>query len=203
MLLLNIIPMMLEQALSGLIMFSVEVWRTDWWIVYITDLENTTVTILKMLVLPALHKVAKHSSLGQYLLSYEASVHVVSHCLNFAALCFLYAVSVTLSVRVQGGTQPYNGRAEVMYNGEWGTICNMGWGLNDARAFCRQLGYVDVTATGLVSDYSYAAGSGHIWQTNVDCTGQERRFGDCAFTGTWGDTASCNHSMDVAVQCSC
>ena len=113
-----------------------------------------------------------------------------------------FVVPVTLSVRVQGGTQPYNGHVEVMYNEEWGTICNMGWDLNDARAFCRQLGYVDVTATGLVSDYSYDAGSGLIWQTNVNCTGQERRFGDCIFTRMWGDTGSCDHSMDVAVQCS-
>ena len=120
-------------------------------------------------------------------------------------LCCLisFLVPVTLSVRVRGGTQPYNGRVEVMYNEEWGTICNMGWDLNDARAFCRQLGYVDVTTTGLVSDYSYDTGSGLIWQTNVNCTGQERRFGDCVFTGTWGDTGSCDHSMDVAVQCSC
>ena len=115
----------------------------------------------------------------------------------------LYVVPVTLSVRVQGGTQPYNGRVEVMYNGEWGTICNTGWDLNDARAFCRQLGYVDVSVTGSVSDYSYAPGSSRIWQTGVNCTGQERRFGDCTFTGTWRNTGSCNHSMDVAVQCSC
>ena len=109
---------------------------------------------------------------------------------------------VTVSVRVQGGTQPYNGRVEVMYNGEWGTICNSGWDLNDARAFCRQLGYVDAVVTGLVSDYLYLAGTGRIWQTNVDCTGQERRFGECFFTETWGNTGSCDHSMDVAVQCS-
>ena len=109
---------------------------------------------------------------------------------------------VTVSVRVQGGTQPYNGRVEVMYNGEWGTICNSGWDINDARAFCRQLGYVDAVGTGLVSDYLYSSGTGRIWQTNVDCTGQERRFGECFFTETWGDTGSCAHSMDVAVQCS-
>ena len=79
----------------------------------------------------------------------------------------------------------------------------MGWDLNDARVFCRQLGYVDVVATGLVSDYNYTAGSGRIWQTNVHCTGNEIRFGECIFSETWGYTGSCNHNMDVAVQCSC
>ena len=118
----------------------------------------------------------------------------------------IYADALTpirLSVRVQNGTQAYNGRVEVMYNGEWGSICNTGWDINDARAFCRQLSYVDVISTGVVSDYSYATGSGRIWQTNVDCTGQERTFGECIFNETWGDTGSCDHTMDVAVQCSC
>ena len=35
-----------------------------------------------------------------------------------------------------------------------------------------------------------AIGSGHIWQTNVDCTGNERRFGECFFIQTWGDTTA-------------
>jgi len=102
---------------------------------------------------------------------------------------------------VQGGNQLYNGRVEVFYNGEWGTICNVGWDLNDARAFCRQLGYVDVISTGAVTDFLYASGSGRIWQTNVDCTGNERRFGECYFMQSWGDTSGCSHNMDVAVQC--
>jgi len=101
--------------------------------------------------------------------------HLLKTLFSISILHADASVPVTVSVRVQGGTQPYNGRIEVMYNGEWGTICNMGWDLNDARAFCRQLGYVDAMATGLVSDYSYNSGTGRIWQTNVDCTGQERR----------------------------
>lgn len=45
------------------------------------------------------------------------------------------------SVRLAGGLNVREGRVEVCYNNQWGSVCDDNWDSNDARVACRQLGF--------------------------------------------------------------
>ena len=58
----------------------------------------------------------------------------------FFIYLFVYFIA-EYSVRLRGGTTPFEGHVEVLVEDEWGAILDTQWDLNDATVICRQLGF--------------------------------------------------------------
>ena len=118
-------------------------------------------------------------------------------------------------IRLVDGADSSEGRVEICYNNEWGTVCDQIWDDSDAGVVCRQLG---LNSTGmLTAQYcrsnvflhlvgsvslrgaSFGQGTGRIWLSNVQCTGSERRLSNC--TTIFNGTGSCSHAQDAGVRC--
>ena len=102
------------------------------------------------------------------------------------------------SVRLAGGSSSSEGRVEVFYQGQWGTVCDDLWGLSDARVVCRQLGYQDAVRA-LSGSSEFPSGEGPIFFDDVGCSGSESRLSDCSHRG-W-NVNNCGHSEDAGVEC--
>ena len=90
------------------------------------------------------------------------------------------------------------GRVEVLYNGQFGTVCDDGWNMKDAHVACRQLGYN--YAVRALQGSAVPDGSGKIWLDDVSCVGDEPNLSSCSHSG-WG-IENCGHHEDAGIECS-
>ncbi|XP_066267221.1 uncharacterized protein [Branchiostoma lanceolatum] len=99
-------------------------------------------------------------------------------------------------IRLMGGNASH-GRVEVWHDGQWGTICDDLWDINDARVICRQLGYQDAISASVHAEYG--EGTGPILMDTVGCTGSEPHLSACPHEG-WA-VHDCKHEEDAGVGC--
>eukprot|EP00198_Chlamydomonas_reinhardtii_P000873 XP_001690208.1 speract/scavenger receptor, transmembrane glycoprotein [Chlamydomonas reinhardtii] len=110
------------------------------------------------------------------------------------------------------------GRLELCLKGQWGTICDEGFGVQSANVACRQLGFaagVPVRTDTPDGGFGYGAYNAPVHLTNVSCTGSDlyavRLTGgvpglsgrlDICYGNTWGTVCGTGFSAaSAAVVC--
>ena len=102
---------------------------------------------------------------------------------------FVYAV------RLVDGNSYNEGRIEVYYNGEWGTVCDNEWSENKTKLVCMELG---VGVFGILGNFG--PGTGRVLLSNIICSDDDKTLASCGHYGV-GITPYCGHSNDVGVKC--
>eukprot|EP00058_Branchiostoma_floridae_P013512 XP_002599000.1 hypothetical protein BRAFLDRAFT_221693 [Branchiostoma floridae] len=103
-----------------------------------------------------------------------------------------------LQLRLADGSVPVEGRVEVRNGtGQWGSVCDDDFDLQDAHVVCRQLGFGAAMEAKLAGHFG--EGSGNVWLDEVACRGNEMNLGDCP-ADSWG-RSDCSHKEDAGVVC--
>ncbi|EDV21315.1 uncharacterized protein TRIADDRAFT_30641, partial [Trichoplax adhaerens] len=119
------------------------------------------------------------------------SIHNCNHQEDVGIIC------IKIQLRLQNGKTHYEGRLEILNNGEWGTVCSDYFDELAANVACRQLGYVGAL------DYACCArfglGGGPIWLDDIRCNGSERSLIECSMRPF--SCSDCDHFQDVGLIC--
>lgn len=73
-------------------------------------------------------------------------MYLSMQCLeSFECFILLYLVCFDYDIRLVGGSIGGEGRIELCYNNEWGTVCDDDWDVIEARIVCKQFGFSGIS----------------------------------------------------------
>ncbi|KAG2440547.1 hypothetical protein HYH02_010131 [Chlamydomonas schloesseri] len=97
------------------------------------------------------------------------------------------------SLRLMDGKTPNEGRLEMWDGDMWGTVCDDGFGVEEATVACRELGYARGEAV-----VAWGGGKGPIMMDDVVCyPDTHKRLHECLKTAD----QNCFHTEDVGLRC--
>ena len=85
------------------------------------------------------------------------------------------------------------------YDGSWGTVCEEGFGMEEAFVVCRQL-FSTFPANYKFGSY-FGPGSGPIVLDDLRCSGSETHLQDCLHRGIGAHRSQCNNENEAGVVC--
>ncbi|KAM8807333.1 scavenger receptor cysteine-rich type 1 protein M130-like [Eudromia elegans] len=118
--------------------------------------------------------------------------HFCDHKTDVGVTC-----SDAVQLRLVNGTGPCEGRVEVKLHGQWGTVADDSWDMEDAEVVCQQLGCGSAKSAHIST--RFGQGSGPIHVALADCRGNESALWECTIPG-WGSYTG-PHDWDVGVTC--
>lgn len=118
-----------------------------------------------------------------------------------------------------GGLDELGGRVELCHRGVWGSICNHGFGEQEAKVVCTQLGFTECKSRNNSNNYHitqnililiflawsvvsipiFGTGMGPIHLDAVSCEGNESTLLECSHRGL--TIHNCYRNEEVAVTC--
>ena len=106
------------------------------------ELVCTTVVILKMLVSGVnVSNSISWTSTTQLCLCLPILSKEYVHSLIQIYQCISIVVCQDGQIRLSGGRNSAEGRVEICFNNQWGTVCDDFWSNDDGSVVCRQLGF--------------------------------------------------------------
>ena len=112
-------------------------------------------------------------------------------------ICMLF---INFVVRLVNGPTKYEGRVEVYHNGQWGTVCDNGWDLNDAQVVCNELGFGVAVAARRIDNAYYRGGRAQFCLEDLNCNGTEEMITNCLH-GRWNIVYNSYRFDVVGVKC--
>ena len=150
------------------------------------------------------------------------AAHNCLHSEDAGVVCQPYTVcSNQGDIRLVAGARDSEGRVEVCNQNRWGSVCDIGWGMNDANVACRQAGFGSgsvkllnvssqstissvIAASAVLANAAFGEGTGPIWMSGLSCGTTELSLFSCSSAtplGSVENTTSCRHADDAAVRC--
>ena len=121
------------------------------------------------------------------------------HFLDVGVVCVVHNDSCSDGdIQLVDGSAENEGRVEICFGNDWGTICDDNWNNEATIVVCRELGYSG-TLHVTVHESFFGRGTSPIHLDEVSCTGNEERLVNCSYPGV--GIHNCDHSEDVGVIC--